>query len=461
MSEFAGYGIGGKMLNAMQLGMDVTGHNIANAANPAYSQQVATVKAARPLMDVGDVGYIGGGSEVTGIDRMRDTYADIHRVSVHGDLGRADSLLQGLDQVQRVVNEADGHGVSKALDALTSAFESLAAKPDDLSLRQGVLDAASSVATHVQQRDSDLAQLQRQSDREASDGLIEVNQIAQAVAKLNAQISNAIALGQHPNDLMDERQSQLEKLGSLAGAETTNMDNGMVNVSVNGHWLVDQDRGAEIVTARDPQRPGLSLFTWKDNGQAFTPSSGKVLAAFELRDRDIQGERDKLSTLALALRDDYNGLQAKGYALNATKQGGTAFFKATGASDLQVDPTLAGDPKALAAASTPGAPGDGNQAVAFAGLAGQANQGLGDTYTGALSTWTSEVGANAALAQQQRDTEQASMDQLDKLTAAASGVDLNQQALQLSQYQEAYEAGTKYIQTIDKMMQALLNEVVA
>jgi flagellar hook-associated protein FlgK len=236
------------------------------------------------------------------------------------------------------------------------------------------------------------------------------------------------------------------------------MSNGMVNVSVNGHWLVDQGTAASITTAADPSRPGLSTFTWSDNGQTFTPDAGAAAGGLELRDQDIAGAISNLNQLASSLQTDYNGLQASGYAAGASTPGGAGFFTGTSAQDFQ-DPALAADPSALATAQTPNAAGDGTNATAFAALSSAASPGLGMSYTEALSNWTTEVGASAALATQQQTTQQAALTQLNNLTSSVSGVDMNQQAISLSQYQQAYEAGAKYVGTLDTMMQSLFMEL--
>jgi len=459
LSSFAGYSIANQLFNTVQVQMDVAGNNISNASNPAYSQQAAVVQPAPPLADVSGVGEVGGGSEVASIQRQRDTYVDAQRVATQGQLGESSTLAQGLNQLQGVLNESNGQGISNTLNQLTSAFASLAAQPSDPSLRAGVVDAASTAAGAINQEYSSLASLRQQADQQASQAVGQMNSTAQSVAALNVQIANAQAAGQQPNDLMDQRQADLETLGTLAGADSTTMANGMVSVNVNGHWLVDQGTSASVSTAQDPLNPAVSSFTWADNGQAFSPAGGEAQGALTLRDQDVAGAMGNLNTLAASLVADYNGLQSTGYALGAATPGGSAFFTGTGASTIAVDPALAANPSALAAAQNPSAPGDGTNATAFAALADKASAGLGTTYTGALSTWTSEVGASAALATQQQTTQQSSMTQLNNLTSSVSGVDLNEQAISLSEYQQAYEAGAHYVGTLDQMMQSLISEI--
>ena len=459
MSEFSGFNIGRQMFNTFQVAMNVTGHNIANASNPAYTRQRAVIQASLPMSSLAGVGNIGGGSQVVMIQRLRSTYVDAQRTNTQGNLGASTVLSQGLTQLQSLWNEGSGQGISTSVDALSSDLSTLSTQPDSLSLRQGVLDDAGALAQQIQQKYADLSNLQRQSDQQVGSAVDEINNLSSQVAQLNTEIAGQLAIGQQPNDLLDQRQAAVEKLGDLSGAQSALMDNGMINLNIGGHWLVSQDRAASISSSPDAARPGLTVFSWADNGQVFTPVAGEAQAGLELRDQDIPDAMAKLDSLAVNLMADYNGLQAGGYALNAAAPGGTQFFTGTGAQDIAVDPALAANPAALAAAGSPSAPGDGNQAAAMAALNGNPSPGLGQSYTDALATWASEAGSSAQLADQQHSTQQSLMTQLDSLTASISGVNINEEAINLSEYQQAYQAGAHYIAALDTMIQSLLSEI--
>ena len=54
------FGIGKSALNAAQVGLSVTGHNIANASTPGYSRQVV-IQGAAKAQNFG-YGYLGQGT---------------------------------------------------------------------------------------------------------------------------------------------------------------------------------------------------------------------------------------------------------------------------------------------------------------------------------------------------------------------------------------------------------------
>jgi flagellar hook-associated protein 1 len=64
-SIFNALHIGYSGLNAAQIGIDTTGHNIANAETEGYSRQRVVTAAAKPLSL--DPGQRGGGTQITEI----------------------------------------------------------------------------------------------------------------------------------------------------------------------------------------------------------------------------------------------------------------------------------------------------------------------------------------------------------------------------------------------------------
>jgi len=82
---------------------------------------------------------LGMGVRLASIDSYRSAFVD-HRVNdelqSQGEFGAASTALQ---QVESVFNESQGSGLQSALTAFFNSFSSLAATPEDVSLRQQVL----------------------------------------------------------------------------------------------------------------------------------------------------------------------------------------------------------------------------------------------------------------------------------------------------------------------------------
>ena len=120
MSDFSALHVALSGLQAAQLGIDTTSHNIANAATEGYTRQRVELAARFPRRL--PFGQLGLGVQITDITRARDSFLDnrfrtdadtFSTVSVRADL---------LSKAERVLGEPES-GLSGELSALWSTFE--------------------------------------------------------------------------------------------------------------------------------------------------------------------------------------------------------------------------------------------------------------------------------------------------------------------------------------------------
>jgi flagellar hook-associated protein 1 FlgK len=115
------------------------------------------------------------------------------------------------------------------------------------------------------------------------------------------------------------------------------------------------------------------------------------------------------------------------------------------------------DPKKIAAASTSN-PGGNDNAVLLANLDNVQQASLGGfTFTSYYGNLASLVGTDSSKAQSDQTTNQQILSQAQTLRANVSGISLDQEATELTEYQQAYEATSKLVTVIDQMMQVLIN----
>src|SRR5580698_7267711 len=87
--------LGAHSLSVQQEGMEITGQNLANVNNAAYSRQSLTIQAATPLQT--PIGQEGTGVEATGISQARSSLLDGQiqsEASVSGSLNAQQQALQ-------------------------------------------------------------------------------------------------------------------------------------------------------------------------------------------------------------------------------------------------------------------------------------------------------------------------------------------------------------------------------
>ncbi len=136
--------------------------------------------------------------------------------------------------------------------------------------------------------------------------------------------------------------------------------------------------------------------------------------------------------------------------------GMNAFFTGDSAANIGVDADLAAAPQRLAAALTR-APGDGGNAGRLAGLATAPLADLNNMSI--LDQWHSVVGQLAVASAAARHSGEASHNVSQSLQAqreAISGVNMDEEAVNLMRYQRSFQAAARYITLVDQLVDEML-----
>jgi flagellar hook-associated protein 1 len=154
------------------------------------------------------------------------------------------------------------------------------------------------------------------------------------------------------------------------------------------------------------------------------------------------------SNLSFAFSDDTSGLLAA-VGLNT-------FFTGSDAQDLAVNPVLTNDPTKFAA-SQGGIGVDTNNAQAMAGFLTQPlSTAGGATITDLSNQLTSNVTESSAQATSVANGLTSYQTTLQGQQLAVSGVNIDEETVDMLSYQRAYQASAKYISTIDQLLETLI-----
>ena len=173
------------------------------------------------------------------------------------------------------------------------------------------------------------------------------------------------------------------------------------------------------------------------------------LAAAGIRFVDVAGELKLDGDVAFDYTVSDNDPAAAGFASGLAGSGSAG--GAVAANSLR----LAGLSPAKIAAGAPGSPSGNENALALAALA---NAGLvnGVTHTEAYAALVSDVGQASSAASSQLDTQNQILFTAQALRDSFSGVDINEEAIHLLEFQQAFQATTRVIQVIDSLISEIL-----
>lgn len=156
------------------------------------------------------------------------------------------------------------------------------------------------------------------------------------------------------------------------------------------------------------------------------------------------------TTRGLAFGRDSSGVLA------ALGVGG--FFRGGDSTDLDVSELVIGNPSHVAAAGADGAAGDNSIALAITELRNTPTQSLGgESVTGFWSRQVERLAVRHGGAREQVAADAAVRDNLQAQQQAHSGVNADEEAVDLMSYQRAYQASARFITVVDELMDTLLS----
>lgn len=140
-----------------------------------------------------------------------------------------------------------------------------------------------------------------------------------------------------------------------------------------------------------------------------------------------------------------------------TALGLNTFFSGSTAADISVNSALAADPTKFAA-STGGVGTDTNNAVTMAGFLNQPLDSLnGSTITDLNNQLTANVTESSADATATANGYQSYQQTMQAEQQSVSGVNIDEETVNMLSYQRAYEASAQFISTINQLLQDTVN----
>jgi flagellar hook-associated protein 1 FlgK len=460
---FNGINLALRAVLSHQQAVQVIEHNVANANTPGYRRQQAVLTAApvygppgliRPVVP----GQMGTGVMVDRIQRFNLEFFDGRYRRETADASRWAAARDVLKQVEATLAETGTDGLMPKLDAFWTGWQTLSSDPSNTALRADLRERSLALADAVNRRAVALNTLRQDQDLAIRQRVEEINTLASGVARLNAEIARVQSVGDAPNDLLDERDRQVDRLAELAGAQGHLQPNGEMLVSIGGHALVVGSTPFTLAVTSDLSNSNLARIDWND-GQPFGAPRGELAGLLDARDRVIPAQQTGLDSFAAALMSNVNALHQTGYGLNNAT--GLAFFTGTDAMSMRVSANIT-DPASglqnIAAATAAGSPGDGNLARQISDL----QRSL--LLTGGTATlhqfYTAQVGA---LGLEGKQAENSARDRglvaeaLSNQRESFGGVSLDEEAAQLVQSQRAYQAAMRLMTTVDDMLDRVIN----
>jgi len=465
-------------LNAFEQAIMVIQGNVANASTPGYARQSQVLLAMPEDISRGAPGGVVAGE----VASSRDQYAEQAVRQQQTALAGSSQNINSLTGLQALFDVTGASGISAALGNLYQSFSAWGQTPSDGTARQAVLAAAGNLASAFRQTASGLTGAASAANQQLGQTVSQVNALLGQLQKLNtlAQAANGNDAG-----LDAQINAALENLAQYVPISAAEQPNGSYTVLLGGQipLLAGTQQfplSFHLDQPADPTYPDAPPLAQIHDASGVDVSSdisgGQLGALLSFRNTVLPsymgdgGQVGSLNTMAQQFADVVNQILTAGNVSPASADGstpavpGVPLFTYDTANPTNVAASLslnsAITPGQLAAID-PGPPAVANGIpLALAQLenpvssAGQIN---GESCTAAFGDLAAQAGnlLNGALEEQQ--VAQSALTQTQNLRQQQSGVDLNQEAAALVQYQQAYQANAEMLTVINQLMQDTIN----
>jgi flagellar hook-associated protein 1 FlgK len=447
-------------LLADQAALNATASNVANQKTAGYTNEVVSFQST-------DTVTLSGSTYGTGVTASAVSQRDrVLEQRVHQQTqaqAQSGALESALRQVQNIFGlsststSASSTQLGTAINSFFSSLSALTNNPSDTATRQSVLSAATTLAGDFNSAANQLSQISSSLNQQTVSDVSQVHSLTTTIASLNAQIAS---ISPNPNadagTLEDQRQLAIAQLSQLVGLDQISTpQNGITLTTSSGAVLVSGSQSYAVSTtqvggnidilAGDPPQDVTSNLTGGDLG-----------GVLQARDTELPAYSSALDSLAYGIGTQVN--QQNELGVDSSGNPGQAIFtlpasQAGAAASIQVSAT---NPGAIATAMSGEGSAANDNATALANLS-TANIIGSQTASDFLASFLSQIGSDTAGATTSNTAQQATLTQLTTQRDSISGVSLDQEAANLTEYQRAYQAASQVFNIVNTLMASAIN----
>ena len=467
---FGSLNVARQSLHNMQLGITVAGHNMANATTEGYNRQKVVISSEKQS---NGAHVLGAGAYVNQVQRVHDVLLE-NRIQDHqSDTGLLESQKEMLDFMESSLGQfidrqsmsvegtsaSQGIGtpssIAEYLDQFFNSISSLSNDPTSSALRQELVNNANSLTNKLNGNIQAVDTLQSQILNEVTNTVEEINRLITQISELNYDIvSDEKAHRGESNDLRDKRQVKVEELAELINIDKTVDSDGLMTIYLDGVQMSGLKTSEKQIESFIKPDGSIGLRTVGDEQETgFT--SGRLAGLSRVRDVILPDLKTKFDTFASTLISEVNAVYQTGTDLLGNSGGN--FFEGTNASDIKINPDVMDNPAKIQG-SLDGEKGDNTIFLRLFDLSNKELPSLNNlTFSENYADITGNFGNTIKAIEDSIEDNSAVGDMLAKKRDSISGVSLDEEMTNLIQFQRAYQASARIINTLDEMISTAIN----
>ncbi len=474
-------------LYASQTALNVTGNNISNQNTKGYSRQTAIQQASASIRVYQKYGSLGSGTEITKVEQIRDSYYDIKFRDNSKRLGEQNIKKYYSADIESQFNEMTVDGFTAAYDDFFNSMEDLKKDPSGFASRNAAINSAGTFLEYVNQIKTNLSNMQQEVNREVSSKVDEINTLASSIATLNKQINTIELTGAEASTLRDQRNLLVDQLslivpvtvseeGYQSGGSDYKLNIGN-EVLVNGYDYFS----LQVVTRSELQNKtdisGLYDIQWS-YGIPFNPIAsgyeGELRGILEVRDgnngvtdplnpnsipikyKGVSFYIDKLNDFLESFTNEVNDIHSQGENLYGDKTTDIPLFVKSPIGIYSINKDILNDVR-LMATNKANAQGVENQEIINELLDFKdSNSYQGNTAAEYIQSIIVEISIDSKRSQQLVQNYNNMESTIKNQRLSISGVDTDEEAMNLVRFQESYDLSAKMMQIMSEIYDRLI-----
>lgn len=433
--------------------INVISHNIANASTEGYSRQRLVITAQRPLITAD--GVFGNGVTSADVVQIRDRFVDAQYRRASGLEAHADARYQTLARVEGLFDEPSDSALGSQLDKFYSSFSDLATNPSSDMARAVVLAEAGALVSRFNALAVDLGIIREDTESVATNSAERVNDLLSRIGDLNREVVAAESGNATAGDLRDSRNMAIDELARLIPVTVVENTSGAVGILSEGVLLVD---GTTSKSLQIVDNAGTLELRIVGSTTTINTASGSIGGQLDLLNIDLPAMTADLNSLVSEIVTSVNALHATGMSPDGSTN--LNFFDPTGlsAATFSLDAAITGTDRVVAGvpSGTDAYQAGANSIALQIARLRDTSGGLGKTTGAFYRDVVSSLGRNVASAIDQTRVQGTLSNAALSQRLSVTGVSIDEELVDLIQFQTAYGAAARIISTVDEMMATLL-----
>lgn len=495
--SFYGLEIAKSALFTSQQGINLTGHNIANANTEGYTRQRLILQSISPAELSGRFATIsrsavGTGVVIQSVSQVRNAYVDRALRKEYSNLGEWETRTDEMEYMEALFDETSESSISTTLSDFFDTVQEFSKDTLSKEIRTNMQQAAITMTETFNHYYRQLSDLQSQMNDSMEATVQRINEISSSIASYDRSIEIFELDGDNANDLRDKRNLLLDELSKLSDITYSEDSDGRLSVWVGDTQVVDHTTSTSLQAVADQTgavtgATGFYRICVTDAGGNLVDvnySGGEMEGYRQLRDGNTADDAgipyfiDRLNEMVRSLAEEFNAVHETGYTMAydaVASQTGVRFFDvpldAGGnpdyslltAGNFAISNEVLNDVNQIAASDTlidlsADNTQTSNNIIALQ-LAALTNASIigGTSFEGYLKDMVVELAVNSANSQNMLSSQQSVTESLETRKEGISGVSVDEEMITLMKYQHMYSAASRVINAVDEALDKLIN----